>query len=129
MLAAVMAQPQNNQTLRFAVGRAVGHEAFALERPQPRIEIVTLGRISMARFFPNVKISAVHGQARSVGGRLVVAMFHPAAALHQQSLRQTLIDDFKKLPGLIAKSKKESPSQAGGDDKADEGPASQLSLF
>jgi len=35
----------------------------------------------------------------------VVAMFHPAAALHQQSLRQTLIDDFKKLPGYIARAR------------------------
>ena len=85
--------------------------------------IVTLGRISMARFFPGVKISAVHGQARSVDGRLVVAMFHPAAALHQQSLRQTLIDDFKKLPGLIEKSKKQAPSPK------DEGGKGQLPLF
>jgi DNA polymerase len=71
---------------------------------QPRV-IVTLGRYSMAKFFPGARISAIHGQARLVNGRLVVAMFHPAAALHQQSLRQTLIDDFKKLPGYIARAK------------------------
>jgi DNA polymerase len=68
--------------------------------------IVTLGRYSMAKFFPGARISAIHGQARVVDGRLVVAMFHPAAALHQQSLRQTLIDDFKKLPGYITRAKR-----------------------
>ena len=68
---------------------------------QPKV-IVTLGRYSMARYFPGARISAIHGQARRIDGRLVVAMFHPAAALHQQSLRDTLIADFKKLPQLIA---------------------------
>jgi uracil-DNA glycosylase family 4 len=91
---------------------------------QPAV-IITLGRYSMARFFPNAKISAIHGQARTVDGRLVVAMFHPAAALHQQSLRQTLIDDFKKLPQLIAKARHEAPPPPEPEDK---GPA-QLSLF
>ncbi len=71
---------------------------------QPKV-IVTLGRFSLARYFPGARISAIHGQARQVGGRLVVAMFHPAAALHQQSLRDTLIADFKKLPQLIAASR------------------------
>src|SRR3989338_3516995 len=49
--------------------------------------IVTLGRYSMERFFPGAKISSIHGQARKVGDRLVVAMFHPAAALHQPRYR------------------------------------------
>ena len=64
--------------------------------------IVTLGRYSMDRFFPGAKISSIHGQARKVEGRLVVAMFHPAAALHQPALKQSVIEDFKKLPALIA---------------------------
>jgi DNA polymerase len=65
--------------------------------------IVTLGRFSMARFLPNAKISDVHGQATMVKGRLVVAMYHPAAALHQQSLRPVLEADFTNLPELIKK--------------------------
>ncbi len=87
--------------------------------------IVTLGRFSMARFMPEAKISAVHGQARRVEGRLVVAMFHPAAALHQPSLKQSVIDDFKKLPGLIASAEKAAP-QPPPDDKPE---TQQLSLF
>ncbi len=63
--------------------------------------IVTLGRFSMAKFFGNVKISQIHGQAKMVNGRLIVAMFHPAAALHQPALKSTVIADFKKLPQYL----------------------------
>jgi DNA polymerase len=66
--------------------------------------IVTLGRFSMARYFPNAKISKVHGQAMNIKGRLIVPMYHPAAALHQPSLRSTVEEDFKLLPDLISKS-------------------------
>jgi uracil-DNA glycosylase family 4 len=84
--------------------------------------IVTLGRYSMDRFFPGAKISSIHGQARKVDGRLVVAMFHPAAALHQPALKQSVIEDFKKLPTLIASAEKAPP-------KPEEPESKQLSLF
>ena len=60
--------------------------------------IVTLGRFSMAKFIPDVKISAVHGQMRKVGERYVIPMFHPAAALHQPQLKPSILGDFAKLP-------------------------------
>ncbi len=56
--------------------------------------VVTLGRHSMARAFPDEKISLVHGQARQVGEQIYVAMYHPAAALHQPSLRGVVERDF-----------------------------------
>jgi len=65
--------------------------------------IVTLGRFSMAKFFKNAKISQVHGQAKKVDGRLVIAMYHPAAALHQHSLKATVMEDFALLPQYINK--------------------------
>lgn len=77
-----------------------------LERQMQAINpkvIVTLGRHSMERFLPNAKISEVHGQAMKVRGRSIVPMYHPAAALHQPSLRQVIEADFKKLPEWIAK--------------------------
>jgi DNA polymerase len=99
---------------------------------RPKV-IVTLGRYSMAKFFPGARISAIHGQARVVDGRMVVAMFHPAAALHQQSLRQTLIDDFKKLPGYIERAKsgaREKEREKEIEEKPAEGEEpKQLSLF
>lgn len=60
--------------------------------------IVTLGRHSMSRFFPGERISQIHGTARVVDGRLCVAMYHPAAGLHQASLADIIRNDFRKLP-------------------------------
>jgi DNA polymerase len=92
--------------------------------------IITLGRYSMARFFPRDKISAVHGRARRIDGRVVIAMFHPAAALHQPSLRDAIEDDFRRLPQIIADAQK----QVGAEKKPskpepEDGGAEQLSLF
>jgi len=64
--------------------------------------IVTLGRFSTARFFPNAKVSQVHGQTLRVGDKTIVPMYHPAAALHQPSLRTAVENDFSQLPSLIA---------------------------
>ena len=72
-----------------------------LEIIQPKV-IVTLGRFSMNRYFPGQSIGRIHGQPKRVDGVLVVPMYHPAAALHQGSLRRTIEQDFQKLPGLLA---------------------------
>lgn len=68
--------------------------------------IITLGRYSMGRFMPGAKISSVHGQMRKVGDRYVVAMFHPAAALHQAALKPAIQMDFAKLPQLLQEARK-----------------------
>ena len=66
--------------------------------------IVTLGKYSLAKFVPNVRaMRDIHGRAIPVDGRIVCAMYHPAAALHQQSLRSVLEQDFRALPMLIAR--------------------------
>jgi len=82
--------------------------ARQIEIINPKV-IITLGRFSMARYIPNVRISDVHGQARWVNGRLVVAMYHPAAALHQPSLRSVVAQDFSKLPGYVEQAQKAEP--------------------
>lgn len=64
--------------------------------------IVTLGRISMGKFLPNARISEIHGKPVWVRDRLIVPMYHPAAALHQPSLKPVLITDFKALPNAIS---------------------------
>lgn len=63
--------------------------------------IVTLGRHSMEYFLPSCKISQVHGQPKRRGDLVVLPLFHPAAALYNGGMRQTLIDDFKRLPKII----------------------------
>ncbi len=67
----------------------------------PRM-IVTLGRYSMALFFPGKSISRIHGTAQKRDGIIYYAMYHPAAALHQQSLRETIKADMLKIPHLLA---------------------------
>jgi DNA polymerase len=89
--------------------------------------IVTLGRFSMNLFIPNVKISNVHGKPVQVKGRLVVPMYHPAAALHQGSLRPVIENDFHLLPKLIADADK-LPA-AIDEEVTDEQEPKQLSLF
>lgn len=87
--------------------------------------IVTLGRFSMAKYFPGARISEIHGQARTIGGRLVVAMLHPAAALHQPQNKPMLEQDFKKLPGILARAEALTAAAPDVDDEGSE----QLSLF
>jgi DNA polymerase len=90
--------------------------------------IVTLGRYSMGKFIPNAKISEIHGQAMRVKGRLIMPMYHPAAALHQPSLRPIVEADFELLPDLIASA--EDVPEYEPDIQEDQGSEpEQLSLF
>lgn len=72
-----------------------------IELIRPKI-IVTLGRYSMARFFPGKSISKIHGTVQKRDNILYYAMYHPAAALHQQSLRPIIEADMLKIPSLLA---------------------------
>ncbi len=93
--------------------------------------IITLGRYSMGKFMPGAKISTVHGQMRKVGERYVIAMFHPAAALHQASLKPSILADFAKLPELLAQARKglgrNEPDAKSNEPPKDE--PKQLNLF
>jgi uracil-DNA glycosylase family 4 len=109
-----------------------------IEALNPRI-IVTLGRFSMARYLVNARISDVHGQATNLRGRVVIAMYHPAAALHQPSLKKTIEEDFKRLPAILKQARQTLTNQQndpGGDKEEKPSPekpadddAVQLSLF
>ena len=87
--------------------------------------IVTLGRFSMSKWFPGERISRIHGQPKRDGRRLIVPMYHPAAALHQASLRGAIEDDFAKLPKFLA----EAEDQREAESSQDEPPAEQMVLF
>lgn len=69
---------------------------------QPKL-IVTLGRHSMEYFLPSQRISDIHGQPKRNGDLVIMPLFHPAAALYNGSMRQTLIDDFMKIPIVLKK--------------------------
>jgi uracil-DNA glycosylase family 4 len=78
---------------------------------QPKV-VVTLGRHSMEYFLPDAKISQIHGQAKRIafgdGKLVIVPLYHPAAALYNGGMRQTLIDDFMNVPVVIDKIKSEN---------------------
>jgi DNA polymerase len=100
-----------------------------LEIIKPKV-IVTLGRYSMARFFPNQTISRIHGQSQKCGGYTCFAMYHPAAALHQGNLRATIQDDILKLPKILEDMKKrEQPTPIPIATKPPIQEAHQLNLF
>jgi DNA polymerase len=101
-----------------------------IEIVDPRV-IVTLGRFSMARFCPGEKISRIHGMARRVGDRLVLPLYHPAAALHQGSLRKVVEEDFRRLPAILAEARKLAAAAAAPAPVVEEAPPAhkQLNLF
>ncbi len=73
--------------------------------------VVTLGRFSMARFSPGARIGQVHGTCRAADAAsgapsaLTFAMYHPAAALHQGSLKQTLFADMQGVPRALTEAR------------------------
>ena len=73
-----------------------------IEIIKPKL-IVTLGRHSMDCLLPGLKISQVHGQPKRLNGQVYLPLFHPAAALYNGAMRQTLVDDFASIPLILEK--------------------------
>ena len=115
--------PGNRDPLPEEIEACSGYLERQMEAISPKV-IITLGRFSMARYFPNAKISQIHGQPKEIDGRLIVPMYHPAAALHQPSLRSVVKGDFAMLPGMIAEGES-APDPPISEDSDPE----QLSLF
>lgn len=104
--------PQNQDPLPHQIKACDKWLQSQMEIISPKM-VVTLGRYSLAKFLPGQPISRIHGQARRVGSLLVVPMYHPAAALHQGSLRKTIEEDFRKLPAFLKEmTKEETPEPA-----------------
>jgi DNA polymerase len=93
-----------------------------IELIRPRV-VITLGRFSMARYFPGASISRIHGQPKRIGGVIYYPMFHPAAALHQPKWRPIVEEDFLRIPGLL------TSLQDVTEEKPEPPQAEQLSLF
>jgi len=111
--------PQNRDPLPAEIQSCSKWLDRQIEIIQPQM-IVTLGRYSLARYFPNQSISKIHGKPRKSGGVIYYPMYHPAAALHQGSLRRTIEADMLKIPQILAQ---------GEDLPQDEVESQQLSLF
>ena len=99
--------PENREPLPFEIQNCSPWLDAQMAIIRPKI-IVTLGRFAMQSFLPGQSISRVHGQSFEVGDLTVFAMYHPAAALYQQSQRDVIKNDFLKLPGILAEAKTET---------------------
>ena len=88
--------------------------------------VVTLGRFSMARFMPGVRISQAHGTVRGVdpatGARdaLVLAMYHPAAALRSPAVERESFEDAATIPSVLLDARARRADHAAGTS---DGPA------
>jgi len=121
--------PGNRDPLPEELAACNEYQERQISAINPKI-IITLGRYSMGKFMPGAKISSVHGQMRRVGDRYVIAMFHPAAALHQAALKPAILKDFSQLPKLLEQArtalKRAAPAPVAEEPKPD---PKQLSLF
>lgn len=104
--------PNNRDPLPLEKKAFLPYLQRQLEIIKPKL-IITLGRHAANCFLPGLVISKEHGQAKRVTLRfsdqelviVLLPLFHPAAALYNGSMRQTLIDDFLKIPVIISQIK------------------------
>ncbi len=92
--------------------------------------IVCLGRHSMEHFLPGLKISIEHGRPKKRGTQYILPLYHPAAALHNGALRQTLMDDFAKIPKVLIKINEiKNQATSANTEEQDKENLEQLSLL
>ena len=122
--------PENRDPQPDEMAACLPYLQRQIEAIDPKV-IVTLGRFSLGYFFPGEKISRIHGVARRHGGRMIVPMYHPAAALHQGSLRRVVEEDFLRVPQALAEARKlaAAPAAVEVPPKAAPAPPKQMSLF
>ena len=123
--------PNNRDPEPDEIAACSGYLERQIAALDPRV-IVTLGRYSMAKWFPGERITRIHGQPRWHGGRLIVPMMHPAAALHQAQNRPLIEADFQRLPEFLAQAEREfakRAAEAAPAPKPAESDMEQLSMF
>lgn len=92
--------PANRDPLPDEIAACSDYLERQIAEVRPTV-VATLGRFSMARWFPGARISQIHGQAQHFGGLTVIPMYHPAAALRNGSLRAVMKQDFAQIPALL----------------------------
>jgi uracil-DNA glycosylase len=92
--------PKNRNPRKAEVEHSLPWLLAQLDIVAPAL-IVPLGRHGLAPFAADAKISEVHGTTLERDGRLLFPMYHPAAALHRQELRETLFEDARKLRDVV----------------------------
>jgi DNA polymerase len=119
--------PQNRDPLPAEMAACSKYLDRQIELIDPAI-IVTLGRFSMARFFPGETIGRAHGRLRRHNDRMIYPIMHPAAALHRAALRETIVQDFQAIPTLLEQLR-QGAAPVEPAPVAEEPPSEQLPLF
>ena len=120
----VKCRPPGNRDPEPAEITACSAHLDAQERALQPAVVVSLGRHSLQRYLPGARIGAVHGRLRrSYSGQHVFPMYHPAAALHQASLRETLFRDIRGLPAALIAARETLGSEAERSAQAEEAAA------
>ena len=117
--------PQNRDPQPDEIRACSKYLERQIELVNPRL-IVTLGRFSLAHFFPGEAISQARGRAREKDGRLIYPIMHPAAGLRRQELRATIMEDFQAIPALLERGRQNAGSAPVEETKPAE---EQLPLF
>ena len=122
--------PNNRDPLPAEVAACTKYLDRQIELLQPDL-IVTLGRYAMGKYFPKESISRVRGKVRTKDGQRILPLLHPAAALHQASLRESIEQDFRVIPQAIEEAKQPSSAPPSGPPPAVTAAPSdrQLSMF
>jgi DNA polymerase len=118
--------PQNRDPQPAEIDACSKYLERQIELINPKL-IVTLGRFSLARFFPGESISRARGRLRERDGRLVFPIMHPAAALHRQENRSTIMEDFKAIPAILERSSQAVVEAIEPEEQTK--PPEQLTLF
>lgn len=107
--------PNNRDPEKAELEACADYLVRQIELINPRI-IVTLGRISMQRWFPGGAITRIHGRAKNIGkGRIAIPFFHPAAALRNPQWRAAFAVDMARLPNLMARARRANEAAAHGE--------------
>jgi DNA polymerase len=94
--------PENRDPTPEEIAEFIPYLKRQLQVIHPKL-VAFLGRHSMSVFLPELRISQAHGQPVRKGGQVYLPLFHPAAALYNGGMRQTLIDDFNLIPAILKK--------------------------
>ena len=119
--------PENRDPLPAEVSACNKYLERQIELLDPLL-IVTLGRVSLARFFPGESMTRARGKVREKDGRFIYPVMHPAAALYRQEVRPGIIEDFKAIPKVLDNIRNSSAAPTLAPP-AESPPAQQLSLF
>jgi DNA polymerase len=116
--------PQNRDPLPEEMDACKPYLDAQIALIKPKV-VITISRFAMSRWFNDKKISEIHGKPRKFGNLVVLPMYHPAAALHQPSLKRVLEEDFKRVPEIL---KNMANLKEEAETKKPE-PPKQMSMF